>query len=550
MAQPENRARCYNCNASLEQAPVTAERSGDPPTEKRARRPDLWGDAYTPRAELVPKVPASERPPIAATLPTGDAAMADEAVQLSRGAIPAPKAEAPATETTGDHAAPKHTGTGRILRGSTLAADADAFAPPPAKTRGRGSSGDPSEILGTRPTAKLKPVHVEGDGAPAPHANPPHANPPRRPSGERPIAHDPDAPQAHAATPASQAPLERKRTGHGIAIPTDLDAKPSAPPAAKAPDPSGKHHGETVILKPGETPAADEMSAAIQYANDAAKHRARLSPEEVANFVKAFQDEMADAPPEGPQVIAPEDDLAEPAPASGPGRPTLPPPGSSPHYLIAQVLGAPVELSPGEPVRIGRSETNEIVFPLTQISRVHAEVRFDSSAGAYVIVDRNSTNGTYVNNKPVRRRRLVDGDRISVGPFTLVYRATTGLAGATPRPRPSHEETEVVKQGALAGDLGEMPLPDVLRFIESLKKTGDVSILASTGERGTLFCRDGAIVHAEWRDQLGTQAALAILRVREGSFRFAAKPVAIDKPTVTATLAVLLKDALSGSSKD
>ena len=49
-------------------------------------------------------------------------------------------------------------------------------------------------------------------------------------------------------------------------------------------------------------------------------------------------------------------------------------------------------------------------------------------------------------------------------------------------------------------------------------------------------------VHAEWRDQIGITAALSILRVRQGSFRFNAQPLQI-QPTVTVSLSLLIKDA-------
>ena len=162
----------------------------------------------------------------------------------------------------------------------------------------------------------------------------------------------------------------------------------------------------------------------------------------------------------------------------------------------------------------------------------------------FVVIDHSSTNGTFVNGKPVKRRRLTDGDRITVGPFTIVYRASTVPLTGTARMR-TGDDTEVVKSGSLSGDLEEMPLPDVLRFMESLKKTGELAVLSATGERGTLYVREGQPIHAEFRDQIGIPAALTILRTRKGSFRFASKPVQVERATVMASLGLLLKDAAS-----
>ncbi|MBD2119909.1 FHA domain-containing protein [Trichocoleus sp. FACHB-262] len=50
------------------------------------------------------------------------------------------------------------------------------------------------------------------------------------------------------------------------------------------------------------------------------------------------------------------------------------------------------------------------------VSRIHADIR--AEAGAYYIEDIGSSNGTYVNNLPLRpgdRHRLRPGDRISLG---------------------------------------------------------------------------------------------------------------------------------------
>jgi hypothetical protein len=107
------------------------------------------------------------------------------------------------------------------------------------------------------------------------------------------------------------------------------------------------------------------------------------------------------------------------------------------------------------------------------------------------------------------------------------------------------EDPAVVKSGALSGDLEEMPLPDVLRFIESLRKTGEVAVVAATGERGILYCREGQPIHAEWRDQIGIPAAIAMLKTRAGTFRFATKPVNVERATVMVSLTLLLKDAAS-----
>ena len=68
---------------------------------------------------------------------------------------------------------------------------------------------------------------------------------------------------------------------------------------------------------------------------------------------------------------------------------------------------------------IGRLDSCDIVLSDTGVSRRHAEVRREGDE--WVVVDLNSTNGTIVNGKTVRRHRLAEGDRIEVGETTIEY---------------------------------------------------------------------------------------------------------------------------------
>jgi signal transduction histidine kinase/pSer/pThr/pTyr-binding forkhead associated (FHA) protein len=70
-------------------------------------------------------------------------------------------------------------------------------------------------------------------------------------------------------------------------------------------------------------------------------------------------------------------------------------------------------------VGVGRDPSNKIRLHDTEVSRRHAEFR--QVDGSYLLVDTNSANGTFVNNKRVREIRLEAGDRIHVGQSTLVF---------------------------------------------------------------------------------------------------------------------------------
>lgn len=68
----------------------------------------------------------------------------------------------------------------------------------------------------------------------------------------------------------------------------------------------------------------------------------------------------------------------------------------------------------GSGIRIGRESTIcEIVLENPKVSRLHAEVV--SIDGKVLLIDRNSSNGTYVNDQKIDKRYLQDGDIIYFG---------------------------------------------------------------------------------------------------------------------------------------
>ena len=83
-------------------------------------------------------------------------------------------------------------------------------------------------------------------------------------------------------------------------------------------------------------------------------------------------------------------------------------------------LGKRVPLDgPVSELGIGRDVQNAIVLDYESVSRRHARlVRRD---GAWWVVDNNSTNGTYVNDVPMRETPLRNGDRIKIGDVILKY---------------------------------------------------------------------------------------------------------------------------------
>src|SRR4030095_10582957 len=62
---------------------------------------------------------------------------------------------------------------------------------------------------------------------------------------------------------------------------------------------------------------------------------------------------------------------------------------------------------------IGRRETNDLRLAGSEVSRDHAEI--EAQDNQFLIRDRNSRYGTYVNGEQVTERPLAHGDRIRLG---------------------------------------------------------------------------------------------------------------------------------------
>ncbi len=87
---------------------------------------------------------------------------------------------------------------------------------------------------------------------------------------------------------------------------------------------------------------------------------------------------------------------------------------TSAYLTITQGEGEGKRVKLGDvPVTLGRSADCDFRLPNRAISRLHCRVWRDNSG--YWVRDLNSTNKTYLNDRPVVEARLKDGDFISVG---------------------------------------------------------------------------------------------------------------------------------------
>jgi hypothetical protein len=117
---------------------------------------------------------------------------------------------------------------------------------------------------------------------------------------------------------------------------------------------------------------------------------------------------------EGGEIRQPASDIPRPQARGFPGHPRLlvsgPDTGGEQRTYD---LVTPVTL-------LGRGTDCDLRLVDPGVSRHHAELRVENDQ--VVLVDRGSTNGTFVNGQPVRRVVLTDGTQVTLGRTTLVFR--------------------------------------------------------------------------------------------------------------------------------
>jgi pSer/pThr/pTyr-binding forkhead associated (FHA) protein len=78
------------------------------------------------------------------------------------------------------------------------------------------------------------------------------------------------------------------------------------------------------------------------------------------------------------------------------------------------------DVPPGTQILLGRSRASDVRFLEPTVSRRHAALqRVD---GGWLLVDRASTHGTFLNGRRVARAILADGDEVALGLARVVVR--------------------------------------------------------------------------------------------------------------------------------
>ncbi len=125
-----------------------------------------------------------------------------------------------------------------------------------------------------------------------------------------------------------------------------------------------------------------------------------------------------------------------------------------------------------QPVGLGRGIRNEIRVGDHEASRQHAVIQYVD--GAFVVKDRGSANGTYVNGAVVRMKELHDGDQVQVGGTVLLFHQS----GAQAPGREAADRIDLVSRPAgddQASIVGELAQDAAKRLSEQTAHSGSAN---------------------------------------------------------------------------
>jgi hypothetical protein len=195
-------------------------------------------------------------------------------------------------------------------------------------------------------------------------------------------------------------------------------------------------------------------------------------------------------------------------------------------------------------IALGRHDSNDIQLRSRTVSNYHAEIL--KEAEDLVLHDLRSTNGTYVNDESIRKRRLKSGDRIRLGNhvMTVHLKPLDSREDGFIRYRRNPESFGVGTRGHIislrAGskqavttirvrDPHDLTLADLLKILTT--NAHSVMVLVKKGgEEGRIFVRKDRIVHAEYGESRAEKALYRMFGWLEATYHVMEFPKAPSVP--------------------
>lgn len=234
--------------------------------------------------------------------------------------------------------------------------------------------------------------------------------------------------------------------------------------------------------------------------------------------------------------------MRPPAPAGGPASAG---PGNPDwkRFLLVRVGAAPIELKPEGQFVIGRNQDCELPIPSQRVSRRHSEVVWRK--GRPWLKDLGSQNGTLVNGKRISgEHELADGDEIAIGPWMCTYRCVSGAGsvGKLVASADTNSLTQPMLADAMAGNLAQMSLFELLQTLEFNGKSGTLEVWGSDGD-GVLTIQNGQPVACTAGKKTGTEAMLDLLSLTAGQFSLKPEVGQVERNIQGASMTSILLEA-------
>jgi len=166
-------------------------------------------------------------------------------------------------------------------------------------------------------------------------------------------------------------------------------------------------------------------------------------------------------------------------------------------------------------VAIGRHDSNDLSFNSRNVSNYHAEIL--NEGDALVLHDLGSTNGSYVNEERVKRRKLRHGDRIRIGNNEITVRLTNDDAKDADANLP-----RVAQQGSFRRAGSDTAGPSLKELLLSLCREGQsvrLALARNKNDQIEVYIHDGRIVFAESGKASAEKALYRAFEWNQGEFK-------------------------------
>ena len=201
------------------------------------------------------------------------------------------------------------------------------------------------------------------------------------------------------------------------------------------------------------------------------------------------------------------------------------PSGFALRFISGKYQGGEYPLPSEKEIVIGRGGELDIVLVEDMVSRKHAKIT--TQQGKIVIQDLGSTNGTFVNGEKIKEATLHEGDRILVGTsiIKVVGADMSGNAELAMQARAKLNDVSAAAKRTshvrtMAGNIAEIPMPDLLQLFGASKKSG-VLVIRTDKHVGRVYLDTGLVQFASVDDNFEADPVKMFVRImtwEEGAF--------------------------------